>query len=173
MPTKNTNFEKLNTMTQFFKCLQGITTQNNCTMLLCAVYRPPINSKHLFVEEMHKLLHNTNKRIIDLLVIDDTSIDLQLDSPVKHKYSTATYNAGLVCGIIDCIRLEFKRDKFIKTYIYHFYARTHLSDLYTTALGTLLADYRMIAAACVGTPPIQDEYKYKLAHDTKKITIIK
>lgn len=167
---KKHKFVKTNTNTYLFECLQGvITTQNNYSIDLYAIYRPPQNSKHLFVEELHKLLR-ANNRNSDLLVLGDTNIDLKQDLPIKHKYTTTMYNAGLVCGITDFTRIEQRKNNVSKSCIDHIYARSRTQDLYTAVLGTLLADHRMIVIACVGTSPLQGAYKFKTTYNSKKLS---
>lgn len=125
---KKHKFVKTNTNTYLFECLQRvITTQNNYFIDLYAIYRPPRNSKHLFVEELHKLLL-VNNRNSDLLVIGDTNIYLKQDVPIKHKYNTTMYNAGLVCGVTDFTRIEQRKDKVSKSCIDHIYARSHTQN---------------------------------------------
>lgn len=148
--------------------LLNFEPQRNLLVTLCAVYRPPRTSKHLFIDELRNVLKNIDSNN-ELLLIGDINIDLQNNSPIKHKYNCMLYGCGLVCGISQYTRIEMLKNKITQTCIDHIYARFRTQDVYTATLCTKLADHRAIAFACTGDvfpqTNIRGEQKYKLCFD--------
>jgi hypothetical protein len=142
-------FNIINNKMQHCENLIGVlTTPSDHSSVLCCLYRPPNFSKHLFVKELDTLLKTLGKHQ-DIYLLGDINIDLQSDRPIKHIYNTAMYNYGLACGINQYTRIEISNGRLSKSCIDHIYARSHSLDLYTAALGTALADHRVIALAAV------------------------
>lgn len=155
-----------------FECLLGnITTPSNYSATMCAVYRPPNNCKHLFIQELQRTIDNCEHNL-DFFLLGDTNMDTKIDNPVKHKYISMLSSTGLECGISDYTRIELTKEKLSKTCIDHIYARTRTQDLFTAALGTVLADHRAIALVCTiqMSANIQVAPKQKVTYDHKKLS---
>lgn len=166
---KKHKFTINNIKTKYFESITGqITTSQNYSATLCAIYRPPDLSKHLFVDELDTLLKRFTTKD-DIYILGDINIDQKSNCPVKNKYSTVMYNHGLVGGISQYTRIEIRKNKITKSCIDHIYARSLSQDLYTTTLGTVLADHRAIALACVGPIQLQDGPKFITKYDTNKL----
>ncbi|CAK1597319.1 unnamed protein product, partial [Parnassius mnemosyne] len=166
---KKHKFRVHNKKTRYFECILGqITTPNKYSATLLAIYRPPSFIKHLFINELHCTLKTVNKNH-DLFMLGDVNIDLKISSPIKHKYNTALYNYGLMCGISQYTRIEIANCKLSKTCIDHIYARSRTQGVYTAALGTQLADHRAIVLACIGTGRVrtQDVQTFKGKYNNK------
>ena len=86
------------------------------------------------------------------------------------------YEHGLVCGITDYTRIEYKKEKLSKTCIDHIFARARSQELYSATVGIVLADHRMIVVSCIGAPSQQGTPKLitrfnkdKLIHELQNI----
>ena len=170
---KNHKFTRKNIKTNHFECLTGkITTTCNYSANLCAVYRPPSNCKHLFIDELQRTIDKYDSSM-DFYLLGDTNIDTKSDSPVKHRYINMLSSRGLECGISDYTRIETIKNKVTKSCIDHIYARSRTQHLYTAALATVLADHRAIVVASMGPPTnvgIQVAPKIKVAYDFNKLS---
>ncbi|CAH2104643.1 unnamed protein product [Euphydryas editha] len=144
-----------------------ITTQSNYSANLCAIYRPPNSSKRLFIDELKTVIEQLNKHS-DLFLLGDVNIDLKLDNPIAHCYNNTLHGLGLMCGIKEYTRIELSKRSLSKTCIDHIYARSSSQDLFTSAIGTTLADHRTVLIACVGSPT-QDITKYKIRFNYSKL----
>lgn len=143
------NFITNHHKTKHCECLLGtLTTPSNYSAVLCCIYRPPRLSKHLFIKDLDALLRKTGTQN-DMYLLGDINIDLRKRCPVMHEYSTTMYNHGLACGITDYTRIEISDGRLSKTCIDHIYARSRSLRMYTAALGTVLADHRIVALAAI------------------------
>lgn len=146
----------INTTTKNFECmLFEITTPNTYSLTVCAIYRPPKNSKHLFLAELKSILNKINPQS-DVCFTGDINIDLKTESPIKHRYNNILYGCGVACGITEYTRIELRKNKhnkyiLTKSCIDHIYARSRTQDLFTAAIGTKLADHRAVVLALCGT----------------------
>ncbi|KAG7310783.1 hypothetical protein JYU34_003599 [Plutella xylostella] len=131
-----------------------ISVTKNHNIILCALYRPPDKNKNVFLKELQQLLtqYSTHDRFI---LIGDINIDLRSESIIKDRYLNLLSGRGLLCGITDYTRIEERNGIISKSCIDHVFIRDRTGDLYSAAIGTVLADHRMIAVTCTGTPHIQ------------------
>lgn len=162
-----------NTKTIHFEGITAIiTTVTNYSFNLLAIYRPPSTSKYLFIHELQQTCLKFNKHE-DFYIIGNTNIDLATDTPIKHKYTTMLCSYGLENVISEYTRIESRNGKICKSCIDHIIVRSHSQDVYAAALGTVLADHRAIALACVGTQSsamqIQGAPKFKTCIDRSKV----
>lgn len=170
----------IHTNTKQFECvLFEITTPTNCSVTMCAIYRPPIKSKHLFLHELKPILDKINTQS-DFCMTGDINIDLKTESPVKHKYNNILYGCGIACGITEYTRTELRKSKnkkytLTKSCIDHIYARSQTQDLFTAAIGTKLADHRTVVVAFCGTNTncVQDvPFTNYTTYDIKKLKVL-
>lgn len=148
----------------------SITTPTRYSASLCAIYRPPNLSKHLFINELCSKLEKYNNGG-DFYVFGDINIDITVDSPIRHKYTSMLHSAGFACGISEYTRIQFANNKISKSCIDHIYARTRTQNVFTAALGTVLADHRAIALASYGPrqAEIQDDATYKIIYNRRQL----
>ncbi|CAK1602106.1 unnamed protein product [Parnassius mnemosyne] len=140
-----------------------ITTPYKYSAYICAVYRPPSQSKHLFVKEISSLLSNSMFQLCDTYLLGDVNIDLKTCDNIRDYYISSMSECGLTSAISDYTRIEIRGNNTTRSCIDHIFNRTRSLDLYSAALGTVMADHRMIILSCVGFDQTQ------IQNDTKII----
>ncbi|KAI5639565.1 reverse transcriptase (RNA-dependent DNA polymerase) domain-containing protein [Phthorimaea operculella] len=91
-----------------------------------------------------------------MIFIGDTNFDLKSGDTVTKAYMNVLSAQGLVRGISDYTRVELRKGIVTKSCIDHIFVRSRIQDVYCGALGTKLADHRMVAVAMTIGPQIQD-----------------
>ncbi|CAB3230894.1 unnamed protein product [Arctia plantaginis] len=156
--------------TNTFESLVGtIKLHSKYNIVVCAVYRPPSSNKNLFVSELSKLISKFELKQ-NLLLIGDTNIDLKARSSYRDAYIEALGERGLMCGITDYTRIEYKQNVITKSCIDHIFARFPTLCPHSAVLDIVLADHRGIIFACMDESPtvskrIQDVPKYMVDYD--------
>lgn len=144
---KTLNYEQIKTATMHSECFLGkITTPNKSEVILCSFYRPPDKNKHKFIDELSTIL-SKYETFHNFILIGDINIDLKCENIITERYRNLLAEKGLMCGISDYTRIEETNGKISKTCIDHIFVRNSTEDLYSAALGTVLADHRMIVLA--------------------------
>lgn len=162
-------FQPIKTQTRHCECILGkLTTQQNHNMYICAVYRPPKESKHLFVNELSSMINVDYVKKSDLILLGDINLDLKTTNNVNSYYLSKLAECGLECAISDFTRIETKGSIVTKTCIDHIFVRSRLDELYSAALGTVLADHRMTIITLASIPRGKDP-KFIESIDNKKI----
>lgn len=162
-------FQPLTTQTRHCECILGkFTAQQNHIIYICAVYRPPKESKHLFVNELSSMINVDCVKKSDLVLLGDINMDLKTTNNVNSYYLSKLAECGLECAISDFTRVETKDNTVSKTCIDHIFVRSRLDDLYSAALGTVLADHRMTIVTLASMPKSRD-VKFIEFIDNKKI----
>lgn len=138
------------------ECIIGqITTPHNYHAYICAIYRPPSESKHLFVKEISNILSNSSIKSCDTYLLGDVNIDLKTYDTIREYYVSSMSECGLTSAISDYTRIETRGNNTTRSCIDHIFTRTRSLDLYSAALGTVMADHRMLVLSCVGFDPTQ------------------
>lgn len=149
-----------------------LTTSYHYTTSICAVYRPPNNSKHLFIRELKELLCKDTFKHSDLYLLGDVNIDLKLKDNIRDYYISCLAECGLTSAISDYTRIEKRNDIITRSCIDHIFVRSRSLDLYSAALGAVWADHRMIVLSCIGggaQSVVQDVVKVKELFDYNKL----
>lgn len=145
-------FHKLNNIN--FKYCESliikIKTPHCYTAHICALYRPPNKSKHLFITELKYILRNNSFKSADLYLLGDINIDLKLQNNIRDHYTSCLAECGLMNAISDYTRIETRDGIVTMSCIDHIFARSRSLDLYSAALGTVMADHRMCILSCAG-----------------------
>lgn len=162
-------FQPKNIQTKHCECILGrLTTQQNNNIYICAVYRPPKESKHLFINELSSLINVDYVKTSDLILLGDMNLDLKTTNNVNSYYLSKLAECGLECAISDFTRVETKGHIVTKTCIDHIFVRSRLHDLYSAALGTVLADHRMTITTLASMPKL-GEPKFIESIDNNKL----
>lgn len=142
-------FTPIQHSTWTFENLTGILKVNSDQeVVVCAVYRPPRNNKHVFVNELDKYVAKYSTKQ-NLLLVGDTNIDLKRIDSLRHSFLETLSGHGLMCGISEYTRIEKKLNKITKSCIDHFFVRFPTLRPYTAVLDVTLADHRAIVLACI------------------------
>ncbi|KAI5643064.1 reverse transcriptase (RNA-dependent DNA polymerase) domain-containing protein [Phthorimaea operculella] len=146
--------------------ITGTLTIYNTKIFLCALYRPPNTDKHKFITHLKRTI-TTQPPSANIVVIGDTNINSRSSGGVAERYMNMMAECGLSCGISDYTRIEICNGKVTKSCIDHIYCRIYTGELHAAALGTTLADHRMIVLACLGLANIQAAPKRSVKYDPR------
>lgn len=123
---------------------------NHYTTHICAIYRPPKESKHLFITALKRSLCSDIFKHTDLFLLGDINIDLKSPNNICDYYKSSLAECGLMNAISDFTRIEKRAETITKSSIDHIFARSRSLDLYSAVLSTVMADHRMCVLSCVG-----------------------
>lgn len=148
-----------------------ITTPFKYTANICAIYRPPSESKHLFIQELKSFLSRSTFQLCDTYMLGDVNINLKTYDNIRDYYISSMSECGLTSAISDFTRIEIRGNNTTRSCIDHIFARTRSLDLYSAALGTVMADHRLIILSCVGfeTTQIQGDTSMIKLIDNNKV----
>lgn len=164
-------FQLIKNKSRHSECILGkLTTQQNHNIHICAVYRPPKESKHLFIDELYSAINTDDVKKTDLILLGDINIDIKTINNISNNhYLSKLAESGLECAISDFTRIETKGNIVTKTCIDHIFVRSCIHDLYSAALGTVLADHRMTIVTIASIPKVKDP-KFIESINNKKLT---
>lgn len=157
---QNLTFTKVTHHTLHSECIIGnITTSQHFSIFLCALYRPPGNSKHLFLRTELPQILSKHCPTGNFILIGDLNLDLKEESMTTDRYVNLLSERGLQCAISDYTTVEMLKGSVTKSCIDHIFIRYCTGDVHSAALGTVLADHRMTVATLTGVRPVQDVLK--------------
>jgi hypothetical protein len=150
---------------------------NGMSIVLLAIYRPPICNKALFVDELNVILEQSND--VNMVLIGDTNIDLlQEEDNVVQMYKTVLSANGFLACIVDVTREEHRQESLSKSCLDHIFIRFPVRSNYqfrSVIYTTKLTDHYMIGVNIevnTNNPAegVKDAVSERLLYNEKKLS---